>query len=137
MEATSRAERERRGASATARYEPVRLLGRGGMGVVHEVVDRLTGRRVALKKILAPDPRQQLRLKREFRMMVDLRHPNLVRLFDLGYEDDGCFFTMEIVDGPPQCQRSCRLHREPPRGREPEKRDEPRVCRGMDEHERG
>jgi tetratricopeptide (TPR) repeat protein len=84
---------------ATSRYEPVRLLGRGGMGVVHEAVDRMTGRRVALKKILTPDARQQLRFKREFRMMVDLHHPNLVRLFDLGYEDGAWFFTMEIVAG--------------------------------------
>ncbi|MCA9690460.1 MAG: serine/threonine protein kinase, partial [Myxococcales bacterium] len=81
------------------RYEPVRLLGRGGMGAVYEVVDRRSGRRVALKKILTPDPRQQLRFKREFRLMADLRHPNLVQLFDLGLEDDTWFFTMELIEG--------------------------------------
>lgn len=91
---------ERRDGAATARLELVRLLGRGGMGVVHEAVEPASGRRVAVKTLVAPDPRHQLRFKREFRMMVDLRHPNLVRLLDLGYADGAWFFTMELVEGP-------------------------------------
>ena len=81
------------------RYEPIRLLGKGGMGVVHEVEDVATGERLARKKMLDPDARALLRFKREFRVMADLRHPNLVQLYDLGVEDGCWFFTMELVEG--------------------------------------
>jgi eukaryotic-like serine/threonine-protein kinase len=86
-------------AHAMDRYQPVRLLGRGGMGVVHEVLDRATGERLALKKMLDPDARSLLRFKREFRVMAELRHPHLVQLFDLGVDDGTWFFTMELVEG--------------------------------------
>ena len=83
----------------TKRYEPIRLLGQGGMGAVYEVEDTVTGGRLALKVMLAPDARRLLRFKQEFRIMADFHHRNLVRLFDLGYEDDRWYFTMELVDG--------------------------------------
>src|ERR1700733_11811034 len=81
------------------RYVPARLLGEGGMGVVYEVEDRVTAARVALKVMLAHDPTRLLRFKQEFRVMAELHHPNLVRLFDLGQHEGRGFFTMELVHG--------------------------------------
>ena len=83
----------------TKRYRVVRPLGVGGMGEVYEVEDRASGARVALKRMLTADPRRLLRFKQEFRLMAELHHPNLVRLFDLATEDGEWFFTMELVRG--------------------------------------
>jgi hypothetical protein len=87
------------GFPGTKRYLPLRLLGVGGMGAVYEVEDRETGGRVALKVMLADDARRLLRFKQEFRVMAELHHPNLIRLFDLGQHEGQWFFTMELVDG--------------------------------------
>jgi hypothetical protein len=88
-----------RGFEGTERYEPVRLLGMGGMGAVYEVVDRTTGSHLALKVMLAEDPGRLLRFKQEFRVMAELHHPHLVRLFELGQHEGQWFFTMELVQG--------------------------------------
>jgi serine/threonine protein kinase len=81
------------------RYSPIRLLGKGGMGAVYEVEDTLSGAHLALKVMLNQEPQQLLRFKQEFRMVAELHHPNLVRLFDLGVEANQWFFTMEFVRG--------------------------------------
>jgi len=88
-----------RGFQGTQRYAPRRLLGAGGMGAVYEVDDRTTGGRVALKIMLDDDAGHLLRFKQEFRVMAELHHPNLVRLFDLGQHEGRWFFTMELVHG--------------------------------------
>jgi len=88
-----------RGFQGTKRYAPRRLLGAGGMGAVYEVDDRTTGGRVALKMMLDDDAGHLLRFKQEFRVMAELHHPNLVRLFDLGQHEGRWFFTMELVHG--------------------------------------
>src|SRR5690349_20790341 len=90
---------EFRGFPGTKRYVPRRLIGAGGMGAVYEVEDRTTGGRVALKVMLADDAARLLRFKQEFRVMAELHHPNLVRLFDLGQHEGQWFFTMELVHG--------------------------------------
>lgn len=70
------------------------------MGTVYSVYDRRRQREVALKVLNDPDTGSLYRFKREFRAVADLRHPNLVRLYDLGVLPDGeFFFTMELVPG--------------------------------------
>jgi len=81
------------------RYEVVRTLGRGGMGVVYEAFDREREQRVALKTIDNPGVEELYRLKREFRVLADMGHPNLVTLYDLVVDDSKCFFTMELLEG--------------------------------------
>ena len=83
----------------TERFRIVRRVGAGGMGVVYEAEDRKLGRIVALKTIKHRDVELLYRMKREFRALADLSHPNLIELFDLVVEDDACFFTMELVHG--------------------------------------
>lgn len=70
------------------------------MGAVELVEDRERGERVARKRVLrAADPRAIVRFKREFRAIEHLTHPSLVRLFELGEDAQGLFFTMEVVEG--------------------------------------
>src|SRR5688572_8507799 len=69
------------------------------MGVVYEAEDRERGQRVALKTLAAPDVDKIYKLKREFRALADLSHPNLAALYDLVVADRTCFFTMELLEG--------------------------------------
>ena len=83
----------------TERFTVLRRLGAGGMGVVYAVHDRVRGDVVALKTLRHGDPAGVSRLKREFRTLADIAHPNLVSLYELVAGDAGWFFTMELVDG--------------------------------------
>ena len=74
-------------------------LGRGGMGVVYRVYDSELGIDVAAKTIEGRSPDNLYHLKREFRGLADLKHPNLVDLYELFGTPAGTFFTMEIVPG--------------------------------------
>jgi hypothetical protein len=87
--------------AGTSRFRVIRLLGSGGMGSVYLVEDRQLEAQVALKILKQAAGIDLYRFKREFRALVDLRHPNLVTLYDLFFEDDLWFFTMEYVPGVP------------------------------------
>jgi hypothetical protein len=83
----------------TVRFEIVRRLGAGGMGVVYEAIDRETGGRVALKTLRSLSSDGLLRFKNELRSARELGHKNVVRLGDLVEEDGQWLFSMELVDG--------------------------------------
>lgn len=69
------------------------------MGLVYRAFDREMGHDVALKTLRASLPDDIYHLKREFRALVDLDHPNLVHLYDLVVGSNYCFFTMELIQG--------------------------------------
>ncbi len=77
------------------------LLGQGSMGRVYRTVDSQLGIEVALKTLHRISPENLFHLKREFRVLAGLSHPNLVRLYELFVGDREMFFTMELVDGEP------------------------------------
>jgi len=82
-----------------ARFRVLRQLGAGGMGVVYEALLVETGERVALKTVLQTDAESILRIKREFRVISALHHPNLVRLGELFQAGEHVCFSMELVNG--------------------------------------
>src|SRR5262245_51238761 len=87
------------GFRGTERFTVLRRLGAGGMGVVYAVHDGVRNETVALKTLRRARPAEVSRLKREFRSLADVAHPNVVCLYELVAEPDTCFFTMELVDG--------------------------------------
>jgi serine/threonine protein kinase len=79
----------------------VRVIGRGGMGVVYEGAG--SEKRVAIK-VLAPELRrdEQLieRFQREAEALTRLRHPNLIEVYAHGIHEGGRpYFVMELFDG--------------------------------------
>ncbi|UJR84443.1 serine/threonine-protein kinase PknK [Sandaracinus amylolyticus] len=84
---------------ASGRFELLRKLGAGGFGTVYEARDRAREAVVALKVLDRASPTALAQLKREFRELADLAHPNLVRLDELHVAGDRYFFTMERVEG--------------------------------------
>lgn len=81
------------------RFAALRVRGAGAHGFVYEVVDKVTGDRLALKTLRSPGDAEALELKREFRVLAQLRHANMVRLYDLHADGAQCFFTMELIEG--------------------------------------
>ncbi|MBN1982101.1 MAG: protein kinase [Chitinivibrionales bacterium] len=86
------------------RYRVVRKLGQGGMGKVYLVQDSLRiGRLLALKTIceLASNPQTLKRFKQEFLVMTRLRHPNLIRVYDFGFDEklQTHYLTMDYIEG--------------------------------------
>ncbi len=69
------------------------------MGVVYEAFDKERGVTVALKTLRDAHGDAVYRLKREFRALQGVEHPNLVRLYDLFAEGSSCFYTMELIPG--------------------------------------
>jgi serine/threonine protein kinase/tetratricopeptide (TPR) repeat protein len=88
-----------RGFASSRRFEVVRALGQGGMGVVYEVFDREQVTTCALKLLPKVTPRALSSFKQEFRALQGLNHPNLITLGELLSENDDWFFTMELVAG--------------------------------------
>ena len=83
-------------------YWVIKSLGAGGVGEVYKVWHPETGRVAALKKMLPvakADQRMVLRFQREIVIMQDLRHPNVVRLYEGGRDGDSPVFVSEFVPG--------------------------------------
>jgi predicted Ser/Thr protein kinase len=89
-------------------YQILRVLGRGGMGVVYLALrnDDAFRKVVALKVIgdsLPGDGAAHVeRFRRERQILAGLDHPNIARILDGGNTEDGRpFYVMEYVDGSP------------------------------------
>ena len=88
------------------RYEVLRELGRGGMGVVYLCKDIVTHERVALKRLRPPEEAKATRaeeswwFQQEARAVASLEHPAIVRARDFGSLHDGSpYLVMDALPG--------------------------------------
>ncbi|PYK32492.1 MAG: hypothetical protein DME54_15845, partial [Verrucomicrobia bacterium] len=85
-----------------SRYTLVKILGRGGMGIVWLAHDEELERDVALKflpDLLIHDAAVLSNLKRETRRCLELTHKNIVRIYDFVHDERSGCISMEYVDG--------------------------------------
>jgi serine/threonine protein kinase len=85
-----------------ARYTVERQLGSGAMGIVYLALDQITSRKVALKLInpaLAERPNARDRFVREGLMARDIRHRNIVAMYDVGDAGGQLYLVMEYLGG--------------------------------------
>ncbi|MBJ6761456.1 serine/threonine protein kinase [Myxococcaceae bacterium JPH2] len=79
------------------------LLASGGHGSVYEAEHRILGRRAAVKVMhphLADQGEMLQRFVREARVVNQIRHPNIVDVYDFGLMPDGSpYFVMELLAG--------------------------------------
>src|SRR5207248_1146307 len=84
------------------RYTLIKILGRGGMGVVWLARDEELEREVALKflpDLVVRDRALLSELKRETRRSLELTHKNIVRIHDFVFNETSGCISMEYVDG--------------------------------------
>ena len=93
-------------ATRIGKYEIVREVGRGAMGIVYEGRDPVIGRKVAIKTIRfdvlsRPEEQEEARRRfmREARAAGNLSHPSIVTIYDVGEDAGLTYIAMEYVDG--------------------------------------
>ncbi len=85
-----------------SRYEVLSQVGKGGMGIVHKVLDRETGDILALKILkpeIAGEPAMQENLRREVRLARKVTHKNVCRIHEFNRSNGTAFISMEFVQG--------------------------------------
>ena len=84
------------------RYQIESLLGRGGMSSVYKAIDPNLQRNVAVKIIhphLSEHPEFVKRFEQEAAAVAQLRHPNIIQLFEIIETPKQLFLIMEFVSG--------------------------------------
>ena len=87
------------------RYDLIRVLGKGAMGLVYEGRDPNLDRRVAIKTIRVENLSQEaaaeyeVRFRTEARSAARLQHPNIVSVYDSDRDGDIAFLVMEFIQG--------------------------------------
>ena len=88
------------------RYDLVRVLGKGAMGIVYEGLDPRLNRKVAIKTIIkghlddeAAAKEYSMRFMREAQAVARLNHAHIVQVYDFGEEGDVAYIVMEFIRG--------------------------------------
>jgi serine/threonine protein kinase len=87
------------------RYELLRVLGKGAMGIVYEGRDPNLDRRVAIKTVKVENLSEEAaaeyeaRFRTEARSAARLQHPNIVSVYDSDRDGDIAFLVMEYIQG--------------------------------------
>lgn len=86
------------------RYRILRVIGRGGMGVVYDAEATRLGDRLCAVKVLLPEftlnETAVARFRREAQVAARVKHPNVVEIFDTGATPGGLgYIAMELLSG--------------------------------------
>ena len=90
------------GKKLEGRYEITELIGVGGMADVYKATDIIDNKVVAvkiLKKEFAENEEFLRRFRNESKAIALLSHPNIVKVYDVGFSDKLQFIVMEYIDG--------------------------------------
>jgi len=82
-------------------YRLLERIGRGGMSAVYRAYHAALDRYVAIKVLpdfFADDPVYRERFQQEARSVARLKHPNILEIFDFGYEDNIAYLVLELVE---------------------------------------
>jgi tetratricopeptide (TPR) repeat protein len=70
------------------------------MGVVFAAREVVSGKRIAVKRLLPGAPAQVVALfQREFHVLASIRHPRIIQVYDYGTDVEGSYYTMELLEG--------------------------------------
>ncbi|MCD4654803.1 tetratricopeptide repeat protein [bacterium] len=86
------------------RYQVVKKLGSGGMGIVYLAKDILRGNRLNALKTIKKEIIDETSLdhfRQEFEVMIHLKHPNLAQVYNFGFDKqrDSYYIIMEYIQG--------------------------------------
>ncbi len=84
------------------RYKLEAVLGQGGMSTVYRATDPNLQRKVAIKLIhphLSSDPQFVRRFEQEAAAVAQLRHPNIIQVYDFNHENELYYMVLEYVSG--------------------------------------
>src|SRR5574344_1926875 len=84
------------------RYELLELIGVGGMADIYKAMDIIEDRIVAvkiLKNEFAASEDFLRRFRNESKAIALLSHPNIVKIYDVGFTDKIQYIVMEYIDG--------------------------------------
>lgn len=90
------------GKKLDGRYELLELIGVGGMADIYRARDIVEDRIVAVKILkteFAGSEEFLRRFRNESKAIALLSHPNIVKIYDVGFTDKVQFIVMEYVDG--------------------------------------
>ena len=86
-----------------ATYELIKILGRGGTGIVFLAKDTISQQQVALKilseSLTENDEERILRFQQEAKAASLISHPNVAQIFGFGKADNRYYLSMEYVSG--------------------------------------
>jgi len=100
------------GKTLGSRYQLGQLLGEGGMSAVYKATDPNLRRAVAVKLIhshLSKDPEFVGRFEEEAAAVAQLKHPNVIQVFDFDHDGDTYYMVLEFVPGETLQNRLRRL----------------------------
>jgi serine/threonine-protein kinase len=106
------------GRQAIGRYEVIKTIGKGAMGVVYKARDPLLDRVVAVKTIMSPQQQGRRvrsafleRFQREAKAAAKMSHPAIVTIFDVGVDEEtgAPFMVLEYLPGESLADRLDRV----------------------------
>ncbi|MBE6844991.1 MAG: Stk1 family PASTA domain-containing Ser/Thr kinase [Ruminococcus sp.] len=90
------------GKKLDGRYEITELIGEGGMADVYKAIDVVDNKTIAvkiLKKEFAESEEFLRRFRNESKAIAVLSHPNIVKIYDVGFSEKIQYIVMEYIDG--------------------------------------